>query len=183
MRKVLYIFGVLTDADVEWIARTGVRRRVKDKELLIQEGKPVESVIFLLQGEFLVSAQAVGEVARLGAGEIVGEMSFVDSAPPSATVTAIGEGLALFLDKGAISRKLAADTAFGCRFYRALAIFLADRLRATVRRMGYGDVDDLDPRTIAKDELDLDILDSVSLGGDRFDRMLKMLIGEWSPPS
>jgi CRP/FNR family transcriptional regulator, cyclic AMP receptor protein len=47
----------------------------------------------------LVTAQAAGEIARLGVGEIVGEMSFVDSAPPSATVTAVGECLALFLDK------------------------------------------------------------------------------------
>jgi len=178
MRKVLYIFGLLTDADVEWIARTGVRRRVTDKELLIQEGRPVEWVIFLLQGEFLVSAQGVGEITRLGAGEIVGEMSFVDSAPPSATVTAVGEGLALFLDKQAVSRKLETDLAFGCRFYRALAIFLADRLRGTVRRMGYGDDQDLASKSIAQDELDLGILDTVSIAGDRFDRMLKMLIGQ-----
>jgi CRP-like cAMP-binding protein len=178
MRKVLYIFGLLTDADVEWIARTGVRRRVREGEVLIQEGRPVESVIFLLQGEFLVTAQAAGEVARLGVGEIVGEMSFVDSSPPSATVTAVGECLALFLDKEIVARKLEADVAFGCRFYRALAIFLADRLRGTVRRMGYGAVQDLDTQTLAKDELDLGILDTVSMAGDRFDRMLKTLVGE-----
>src|SRR6516164_4212474 len=178
MRKVLYIFGLLTDADVEWIARTGVRRRVREGEVLIQEGRPVESVIFLLQGEFLVTAQAAGEVARLGVGEIVGEMSFVDSSPPSATVTAVGECLALFLDKEIVARKLEADVAFGCRFYRALAIFLADRLRGTVRRMGYGAAQDLDMQTLAKDELDLGILDTVSMAGDRFDRMLKTLVGE-----
>ena len=28
MRKVLYIFGLLTDADIEWMARTGTRRRL-----------------------------------------------------------------------------------------------------------------------------------------------------------
>jgi CRP/FNR family transcriptional regulator, cyclic AMP receptor protein len=178
MRKVLYIFGLLTDADVEWIARTGIRRRVKDKELLIQEGSPVKWVIFLLQGEFLISAQGIGEIARLGVGEIVGEMSFVDSAPPSATVTSVGEGLALFLDKEAMSRKLETDLGFGCRFYRALAIFLADRLRGTVRRMGYGGVQELDSEAIEKDELDLGVLDVVSMAGDRFDRMVKMLVGE-----
>ena len=26
MRKVLYIFGLLSDGDVEWMARAGVRR-------------------------------------------------------------------------------------------------------------------------------------------------------------
>jgi CRP/FNR family transcriptional regulator, cyclic AMP receptor protein len=177
MRKVLYIFGLLTDADVEWIARTGVRRRVREGEILIQEGRPVESVIFLLEGEFLVTAEAAGEVARLGVGEIVGEMSFVDSSPPSATVTAVGERLALFLDKDVIACKLETDVAFGYRFFRALAIFMADRLRGTVRRMGYGTVQDLSIQTVAKDELDLGILDTVSMAGDRFDRMLKTLVG------
>ena len=91
---------------------------------------------------------------------------------------AVGECLALFLDKEVVARKLEADVAFGCRFYRALAIFLADRLRGTVRRMGYGTVQDLGTQTVAKDELDLGILDTVSMAGDRFDRMLKTLVGE-----
>ena len=175
MRKVLYIFGLLTDADVAWISRTGTRRRVSNGEVLIREGEPIESVIVLLQGEFVVTAQAVGEIARLGVGEIVGEMSFVDSAPPSATVSAASDGLALFLDKAAMTQKLETDEAFSRRFYRALAIFLADRLRNTVRRMGYG-TEDLGAKPIAKDELDVGILDQVSMAGERFDRMLKMLV-------
>ena len=180
MRKVLYIFGLLTDTDVEWIARNGRRRVVHDREILIREGRPVDSIILLLRGEFVISAQAAGEVARLGVGEIVGEMSFVDSAPPSATVTAAGECLALFIDKATVERKLDADAAFGCRFYRALAIFLADRLRGTVRRMGYGGAGEqgLGSEAVAKDELDLTILDTVSQAGERFDRMLKTLAGE-----
>jgi CRP-like cAMP-binding protein len=180
MRKVLYIFGLLTDADVEWIARNGRRRIVQDRETVIREGRPVEAIIFLLRGEFVVSAEAAGEIARLGVGEIVGEMSFVDSAPPSATVTASGECLALFIDKEAVERKLEADMAFGCRFYRALAIFLADRLRGTVRRMGYGasEQDRLGTAALAKDELDLAILDTVSQAGERFDRMVRTLAGE-----
>jgi CRP/FNR family transcriptional regulator, cyclic AMP receptor protein len=177
MRKVLYIFGLLTDADVEWIARTGVRRRVRDKEVVIREGAPVQWLIFLLEGELLVSTQGVGEVARLGVGEIVGEMSLLDSAPPSATVVANGDCIALFLDKDAVLRRLEADMAFGCRFYKALAVFLADRLRGTVRRLGYGNEQPLDSQAIAKDELDVGVLDGVSMAGDRFDRMLKMLSG------
>jgi CRP/FNR family transcriptional regulator, cyclic AMP receptor protein len=178
VRKALYIFGLLTDADIAWMARAGVRRRIKDGEILIHEGRPVGSVILLLQGECVVTELAAGDIARLGVGEILGEMSFVDSAPPSANVKAVGDGLALFLDKETLARKLAADVAFGCRFYRALAIFLADRLRGTVRRLGYGSPQSFDPQTIEKDELDSGILDVVSVAGDRFDRMLKMLLGE-----
>jgi CRP/FNR family transcriptional regulator, cyclic AMP receptor protein len=52
-----------------------------------------------------VTEHTAGEIAWLGVGEVVGEMSFLDAAPPSATVTALGDGLALFLDKEALARK------------------------------------------------------------------------------
>jgi CRP/FNR family cyclic AMP-dependent transcriptional regulator len=179
IRKVsIFVFGLLTDADVAWMARAGLQRPIRDREILVQEGRPLESIIFLLQGECMVTEHAAGEIARLGIGEVVGEMSFLDSAPPSATVTAVGDGLALFLDKETVARRLEADVAFGCRFYRALAIFLADRMRRTVRRTGGGGAPDLDPQTVAKDELDSRILDVVSMARDRFDRLLKMLVGE-----
>ena len=174
----MFVFGLLTDADVAWMARAGVQRPIKDYEILIQEGRPLELVIFLLQGECVVTAHAAGEIARLGAGEIVGEMSFLDSAPPSATVTAVSDGLALFLDKETLARKLEADADFGCRFYRALAIFLADRMRRAMRRMGGGGAPDCGPQTVAKDELNSQILEVNSMARDRFDRLLKMLVGE-----
>jgi CRP-like cAMP-binding protein len=91
MRKVLYIFGLLNDADIEWMARTGIRRLLSDGEIIIREGKRSDFVVFLLQGELLVTTRSLGEIARMGAGEVVGEMSMVDSAPPSAIVSRQGE--------------------------------------------------------------------------------------------
>ena len=78
MRKVLYIFGLLTDADIDWMARVGVRRRVKAGEILIEQGKSIDLIILLLEGQLSVVVKDVGIVARLGVGEIVGEMSLVD---------------------------------------------------------------------------------------------------------
>ena len=173
----IFVFGLLTDAEVAWMAQAGVRRPIRDGEILIQEGRPVDSVIFLLQGECVVTQHAAGEIARLGVGEVVGEISFLDSAPPSATVTAVGDGLALFLDKETLARRLEADAAFGCRFYRALAIFMADRMRRTVQRMG-GGAPGLDTQPVAKDEVDSRILDDLTVARSQFDRLLKMLIGE-----
>ena len=177
MRKVLYIFGLLTDADVEWLARTGARRWSEPGAVLIQQGRPVESVILVLEGELVVSVRGVGEVARLGVGEIVGEMSYVDPAPPSATVSASGRTLALFIDKQKLTRKLESDAAFGFRFYKALAVFLADRLRGADRRLSYGEAQSLESEGEMEDELDLAILDTVSLAGERFHRMLALLGG------
>jgi CRP-like cAMP-binding protein len=177
LRKVLYIFGLLTDADIDWLARAGARRRVKDGEILIEQGKAIDSIILLLEGRLSVAVKDVGIVARRGVGEIVGEMSMVDSAPPSATVAAEGECLILSLDKNVLLQKLASDAAFGCRFYKALAVFLADRLREVEYRSGGNDGQDLAAEVILKDELDAGILDNVSMAGDRFDRMLKVLSG------
>jgi CRP-like cAMP-binding protein len=178
MRKVHYIFGLLTDEDIAWMAEAGVRRRIGDGEILIHEGRPVGTVILLLRGACVVADRTVGEIAQLGVGEILGEMSFVDSSPPSATVTAAGEGLALFLDKETLGRKLEADAAFGRRFYLALAIFLADRLRRIVQRLGYGGATTLDAQAIEMDEPDPEMADVASTAGERFDRMLKTLVGE-----
>lgn len=172
MRKVLYIFGLLTDADVEWMARNGTRRRLRDGELLIEEGGNSDALILLLEGELQASARGYGTIARMGVGEIVGEVSLVDSAPPSATIIARGDSDALFLDKRMLLERLARDDGFGSRFYRALAMFLADRLRATRQpatdKLSNGSA-------VARDELDIGIMDHVSAAGERFNRMLRIL--------
>ncbi len=178
MRKVLYIFGVLTDEDVEALARLGITRRLRDAETIIEEGRPADSLIVLLDGEFLVTKKGMGQIARLGVGEIVGEMSLVDPAPPSATITARGRCLALFINKTAVMEKIESDAGFGCRFYRALAIFLADRLRATMQAPSLRERSIADETAILEDELDLGILDAVSSAGERFQRMLKTLTGQ-----
>jgi CRP-like cAMP-binding protein len=172
MRKVLYIFGLLSDADVSWIAKTGIQRRLRDGDVLIREGEQTDALVFLLDGDFVASSRVLGPFARIGVGEIVGEVSLVDSAPPSATITASGEGLALFLNKEELMQKLAADNGFGSRFYRALAVFLADRLRDARRAAGNRSVGDA---TFEDDELDVGILDRMSNAGDRFNQMLKTL--------
>jgi CRP/FNR family transcriptional regulator, cyclic AMP receptor protein len=177
MRKVLYIFGLLTDADVEWMARNGMRRRVRDGEVVIRQGENVQWLILLLEGEFSVAAEGFGEVAIMGVGEIVGEISLVDSAPPSATVTARGDCTALFLDRSKLMHKLDSDDGFASRFYHSLAVFLADRLRAT-RRLSSTPSGMADATAVMQDELDSGILDHVSAAGERFNRMLRILSGE-----
>jgi CRP-like cAMP-binding protein len=175
MRKALYILGQLNDADAEWLARNGERRRLDDGDVIVREGVAVDSVFITLGGKLKVTLKDGQEVARLGVGEIVGEIAFVDSAPPSATVTAIGQSTVLALPKSALEQHMEADSGFAARFYRALAIFLADRLRATTRRLGYGNGGDLDSEAVLEDELDDGILDTVSQAGERFTRLLRML--------
>ena len=179
MRKVLYILGQLDDEDVNWLADVGQRRKVQPGEVLIEERKAGVEVLIVLEGSLSVSVLALGELARLGAGEIVGEMSLIDSRPASASVTAVEPSTVLAIPKDVIQIKLNEDIGFAARFYRAVAVFLSGRMRGTVQKLGYGNdsTDELDEEVEAEGELDLDVLDKVHLAGARFDRMLKRLLG------
>jgi len=53
-------------------------------------------------------------------------------------------------------------------------VFLADRMRHTTQRLGYGNTKE---DVQARDELNEDLLDNVHLAGARFDRMLRRLAG------
>jgi CRP/FNR family transcriptional regulator, cyclic AMP receptor protein len=178
MKKVLFIFGELNDFDADWISATGQKEIVPAGNLLIQEGKPVGALYIVLDGAFSVTVAALGnkEIARVGAGEIMGEMSFIEARPPSATVKAVERSIVLAIPRVQLSAKLKQDTAFAARFYRALAVFLSYRLRKTVSHLGYGKVADETEEPASLDELDPNVLDKLHLAGARFDRMVKRLI-------
>ena len=180
MKKVLYILGELNDADLEWLIREGTKKKVVPQDVLIQEGQPIDALYIVVEGMFSIQLKAAGnkEVARVGAGEVLGEMSYVDSRPPSATVVAVEDSMVLAISRDKLSTKLKEDMGFSAHFYRALSIFLADRLRATTSQFGYGKVDEsADDNALAEDEMDLDELDSASMGGARFDQIIKRLKG------
>jgi CRP/FNR family cyclic AMP-dependent transcriptional regulator len=180
MRKALYVMGILDDEDVEWIAFHGRNLSVKKDEILIREGEPVDAVFILLDGSLNVSAGGA-QVATLLSGEIVGEISFVDSLPPSATVTAAQYSHVLAIPRAMLNAKLDTDAWFASRFFRALAVFLADRLRVTTASLAAGK----GGRRTGQDEgeIDLDMMDSVSLAAVRFDKMLKRLRGVTGSPN
>jgi CRP/FNR family cyclic AMP-dependent transcriptional regulator len=181
MRKVLFLFGQLTDEDVEWVGRVGQRLRVPAGEVLVHEGRHVPLLYILLAGRAEVAVSGVGKVAAIEVGDVFGEMSFVDAMPPSATVRAEVPSIVLAVPKAELGRHIAEDPTFGCRFYRALAIFLSDRLRAATRyrRSQSGDSErlSLDGDGALDGELDGNVLDAVSQAGARFDRLMRTLLG------
>ncbi|MCB0197573.1 MAG: cyclic nucleotide-binding domain-containing protein [Anaerolineae bacterium] len=178
MKKVLFILGQLGDRDVDWITNAGHKEQVSAGTVLIRQGQPVDYLYIVLDGLLSVTDSRLEdrELAQLGAGEMVGEMSFIDAAPPGATVTALQDSTVLAIPRVQLSHKLAQDPRFAAHFYRAIATFLSDRLRATVGQLGYGDGAAPDEEAIAVDELDDNVLDNIHLAGDRFERMLQQFM-------
>jgi CRP-like cAMP-binding protein len=115
------------------------------------------------------------EIAKLLAGEIVGEISFVDSRPPSASVKAVVDSQVLALPKAALRAKLQRDLGFASRFYLSLATFLADRLRLADARLSAGQKGVEGGFQEDLDELPVEMLENIALASARFDMILKHL--------
>lgn len=171
MKKVLFILGELSDDDIDWLIKAGKRAEILAGTILIHEGQAVDTLYMLLVGTLGVTVAALGgqEIARLSSGDVVGEMSFVDARPPSATVKALEPSLVLAVPRAALSDKLRQDVGFASRFYRALAILLSNRLRGTVMQISSGK-DKAQP-----EGLDPDTSDSLAIAQVRFNWLLRRL--------
>ena len=182
MRKSLILLGILDDSDVDWAIRAGVKENVPRGATLIQQGAPLSSLYIVLTGSFAVYVSGAKDpIAKLLPGEILGEMSFVDSRPPSATVIATEDSWVLDIPRQAVYERLEDQPAFAGRFYRALAVFLSNRLRDTTSHLGYGKALQLDESVEDDDEVPEEILDMLTLAGKRFS-ILQERPGAWHLP-
>lgn len=181
MKRIVFILGVLDDEDVDWLIDVGQRRELKPGEVLIYEGRPCDYLFLILDGCLEVSVQALSQqpVAQLASGEVVGEMSFVDGLPPSATVMAVDAAVVLGINLDQLRQKLQQDTWFAARFYKALAILLSSRLRSTVKHL---QGEHWRPVYLG-DEVGIEEMgDLLSMGNIRFNWLLKRLRDTRSNP-
>jgi len=177
MRKALYILADLQDQDLTWLADTGVYRRIQAGTELIRAGAEVDQLHIVIDGRLDVVLPDGKTIASLATGDIVGEMSLIEKRAPTVSVVTVDDCKLLAVPHAAISERLRKDTGFAARFYHALAIFLADRLRSTVGHLGYGDAEKMDTQQAfeLENELDEVLLDGVHVAGDRMRRLIALL--------
>jgi CRP/FNR family transcriptional regulator, cyclic AMP receptor protein len=178
MRKAFYLMGILNDNDAEWLSRAGHIQRVEQGTKLIQQGVRINSLFIVLEGRFCVRLNERTNVVHLGQGEIIGEISFLDSRPPTASVIAIENSYVLAFPREVILAKLEGDLGFAARFYRGIGVMLADRLQSTTGRLGYvlPQARNVVPIVEDKsDELDDTWTEQISFAASRFDRLLKTI--------
>ncbi len=118
---------------------------------IVVQGQPLDALIVIQEGRVGVRQdykEAHIDVTVLGPGDPVGEMSFVTGEPPNATVVAVDPGRCVRVPRSSLEQLLVSDPQFGSRFYRALAILIAERLRDTTARLPRLD-------TLSRDESEL----------------------------
>jgi bacteriocin-type transport-associated protein len=199
IREILFTFSELSDSDIGWMIATGQATRIPKGEVLFHAGRPVEAMHILLDGKMVASVSEDAnnpltrafsnleetetierEFAQLSRGDIVGETPFVEVSPPAMTVRAIEDSIVLSISRWRLAAKLLSDMGFAARFYRVLAILLADKQQGIINGMGYGRITysaekPLDERLTYEDELSSSFLTQVTLAGTRFDWMLKQI--------
>jgi CRP-like cAMP-binding protein len=143
--------------------------------VLIEQGKPTDWLYFVLNGSLEVYTRGTPGIAMLKVRDVVGEISFVDSRPPTASVRAEVESKVGAIPRDLILERIREDIGFAARFYQSIAIFLADRLRTYMVKVDT-QKPDLDENMEDKDELAEHLLNNVSMAGTRFAEMQRR---EW----
>jgi CRP/FNR family transcriptional regulator, cyclic AMP receptor protein len=128
--QALSILNDLDEADIAWLSSHGRHISLSAGEGLIEMGRAIDRLYLITAGRFAVSVHG-RQVAILDVGDVAGEMSFVDRPLPSANVFALEESRVLAVPRSAMLETFEGNTAFAARFYRALAVFLSNRLRST----------------------------------------------------
>ncbi len=131
--KPLPIFETLSLDEMQAFYHLCETVRFEPGEALIEEGQPGEALYIVREGDLVVTqAQPEGEpleLARIGAGNYVGEMSLIDDAPTSATVAASSPVTAFRIRKDAFHDYLYSHDLVALRVYKSFTATLAARLR------------------------------------------------------
>jgi bacteriocin-type transport-associated protein len=204
LQDVPLIFGELSDSDVDWMLGVGRLEEIAPDAVLIRTGEQIENLYVILQGTLalfvkeqkqnpLASLFAAletdaedddqsleREIVRLYRGEIVGEAVTLDNPTSTYTLRALEKSILLKIPQQQLLLKLQQDVGTAARFFRVVAMLLSGRLQGLISRLGYGRTSyqigqSLELSAQYEDEIDLDTMDNLTLGGARFDWMLRRL--------
>jgi len=154
------IFSRLTEEQIDVLAEHATYHTYYPEELVVRQGERDNSLLIIAAGVVQVTkAGSDGrgvEVARLGFGDIIGEMSLLTGEPRSASVTAVVQASVIEVSKEALEPILQAEPALSDTFAqvmlerrlkteqflesmrrsdKAASDFVSDYVEAVVRRM------------------------------------------------
>lgn len=201
LQDVPILFGELKDSDVDWMLHHGYLQEFAPGEIIARVGRPIENLYIILQGSISLAVserkknqlsrifavieegepeELSREIAKLTRGEIVGEVAAFDSYLSKVTLTVLEHSLLLAIPRPKLLIQLQQDLGMAARFYRVVAIILSGRIQGMINRLGFGKGSYQFGHALSsdreyEDEIDFSVLDNITLGGARFDWMLRHL--------
>ena len=129
------IFSELSPRELRQIVRIAHHREYAPDESIVREGQPSAGMYIILKGEVRItrrSAQGVKiELATMEEGDFFGDVGLLDSAPRTATVTAITPCHMLGFFRPELFDLIESDPRLACKILLKLAQIVAARLRFT----------------------------------------------------
>jgi CRP-like cAMP-binding protein len=134
MSREIALRDGLRDADLAWLFHVGVERTIEPGSTLLREGNRTDGIFVVIRGRFSVRTENFEDdhLAKLGAGELIGEISFLEGSPASATIVAEQESVVLAVSHQELKERILQDLAFAARLYRTFALVAERRLRNRV---------------------------------------------------
>ena len=129
-----HIFPYLTEDEQQALLDKGGISRFSPGAVIVREGDHHSAIYLIHVGQVRLEKRSAGfplEVARLGPGEMFGEVSFIDGSPANADVVANEYVEAYVLDAQILDPLLKKYPSIYGRLFRSLAAILARRLRDT----------------------------------------------------
>lgn len=125
------MFAELKKGQVRSIARITETVRYPAGEEVVTEGSIGDFCAIIVEGSAEVT-KGSASIAKLGSGELFGELALVDPGPRSATVRALNEMTAIKIDQDAFAKVVTEDPRIALRVLQVLA----RRVRETTERLG-----------------------------------------------
>jgi len=126
-------FLIAEEKLIEWVVSNATVVSAKQSLTLIREGDYCKEFYILRHGHLFVTTSRRSEddvlLAKLSEGALVGEMSFLESRPPVATVVAEAGSEILAVNKDTLSSAIKNDSSLGRALYHLLAQKLSQQIQ------------------------------------------------------
>jgi CRP/FNR family cyclic AMP-dependent transcriptional regulator len=132
------LFHGLNPENVQTLLKGSQRNFYAKGEVLIEAGSTDHNLFIILKGKARITVNTQGEeptdLAEVGIGETLGEISLLIDAPHSATVTAVEPMEVLKFTRLSLAAIMAVNPELAAKLWHRLAQFLGNRLRDTNMR-------------------------------------------------
>ena len=122
----------LTPNDWALIVDKAARLQFKPGETIVHKGRRTQGVYLVLKGTATVQIPLHAGSLGLGAGDVCGEISFLDELPATADVVAKEAVEAFYLDRPTLQSLFELFPHLGSRFHHSLAAILSRRVRELI---------------------------------------------------
>jgi CRP-like cAMP-binding protein len=129
-----FLFNGLNFDETAMLAGAFQRESFDKGDIIIEEDSIGMALFIVTSGQVEVSKGHGDEIqvlATLGVGELFGEMSLIEDALTSASITALEKTEVLKLEKEDLDSMMASEHEFALKVYKAFCQALSERLRKT----------------------------------------------------